>query len=151
MVRVVTASPKFVMLFAQCHALFAVLVLLSAAVAIDGQDYRYRTNGNNNYPPSPPPQSSYDRNLPQSSNPYNPQLNQYGGQQINYPNRPYYQPGRPGTPSFRPYGYPDYNYPVSVYNIVLRPFERRIKSIYPSLLLATPARFFITMHVELFF
>lgn len=96
------------MLFAQCHALFTVLIL-SLLILANGQDYRYQTYGSNNYPLS---QTPYDRNLPQSVNPYNPQLNQYG-QQNNYQNRPpYNQPGRPGTPSYRPNGY---NYPVSNY------------------------------------
>lgn len=90
------------MIFVRCHALSTALISL-AVVFVDGQDYRYQTYGRENYPP---PHSSLDRNLPQSSNPYNPQLNQYG-QQTNYQNRPLYnQPGRPGTPSYRSNGYP---------------------------------------------
>jgi len=103
----VIAFPKFVMLYAQCHALFSALVLFVVDLS-NGQDYRYQMFNNENYPPS---QTAYDRNLPQSANPYNPLLDQYG-QQNNYQNRLLYnQPGRPGTPSYRPNGY---NYPVSV-------------------------------------
>lgn len=78
---------------------------------VDGQDYRYQMyGGDNNFPPL---HTAYDRNQPsQPVNPYNPQLNQYG-QQNNYQNRlPYNQPGRPGTPSYRPN---NYNYPVSIH------------------------------------
>lgn len=108
-------SESYVMLFARRHALVTALILYEAVALTNGQDYRYQTYGGSNYPAS---QSSYDRNLPlshdrnspQLSNPYNPQLNQYG-QQNNYQNRPLYnQPGRPGTPSYRPNSY---NYPVS--------------------------------------
>lgn len=106
-VSLVIETPKFVMLFAQRHALSIILVLFVVALS-SGQDYRYQTYNGQNYPPS---QTAYDRNLPQSANPYNPLLDQYG-QQNNYQNRlPYNQPGRPGTPSYRPNGQ---NYVVSV-------------------------------------
>ncbi|KAL5236265.1 hypothetical protein ACI65C_003675 [Semiaphis heraclei] len=88
------------MLFVQCHALTITVILFVVALS-NGQDYRYQTYNGQNYPAS---QTAYDRNLPQSSNPYNPLLDQYG-QQNNYQNRlPYNQPGRPGTPSYRPNG-----------------------------------------------
>lgn len=110
-VSLVISSVKFVMLFAQCHALSSALLSLVVIVAFaNGQDYRYQMyGGGNNYPPA---QTAYDRNLPQSANPYDSQLNQYG-LQFNYQNRPLNnQPNRPGTPSYRPNGY---NYPVSSY------------------------------------
>ncbi|VVC28961.1 Carboxylesterase type B, conserved site,Carboxylesterase, type B,Alpha/Beta hydrolase fold [Cinara cedri] len=88
------------MLFTQCHTLFTILTLSITVKTINGQDYRYQTYGGDNYSPQ----------SPQSVNPYNPQLNQYG-QQNNYQNRPYNQQGRSGTPSYRPNGYPGYNYP----------------------------------------
>jgi len=90
------------MLYAQRHALFAAVISLAAAVT-DGQVYRYQTYESDTYQL---PQSSYDRNPPQSvNNPYNPHLNQYG-QQNNYQNRPpYNQPGRAGAPGYRPNGY----------------------------------------------
>lgn len=100
------------MVLAQRYALSTVLILLVIELA-NGQDYRYQTYGNNYRPPS---QTAYDRNLPQSPNPYNPQLNQYG-QQNNYPNRPAYnQPARPGTPSYRPN---NFNNLVIIYNTYL--------------------------------
>lgn len=101
---------KSVMLFAQCHALISFVAIVALT---NGQDYRYRMY-ENNYPPA---QTAYDHNLPQSTYPYNPLLNQYG-QQFNFQNRPLNnQPNRPGTPSYRPNGFN--NYQVNIYVLFL--------------------------------